>query len=125
MLHHCQRNISSGVVTISNVCLQRVKIRFFKFDLEKHYSCKYDSVKISDGSRTKVYCGNKQPAVFVSSSNYANVYFKTDLSQTRGGFLAWYSAVDPPLCKSIDYGWHTTAHLTELRQNVLYNGTLV
>ena len=125
MLHHCQRNISSVFFTITNVCLQRVKIRFDKFDLEKDSSCKWDFVKIRDGSTTKRYCGNKIPAVFVSSSNYAYVYFKTDRSETHGGFLAWYRAVDPPLCKFIDYGWLTTIHLTELRQNVLYNGTLV
>ena len=125
MLHRCQRNISSVFVTTSNVCLQRVKLRFIKFDLEKHPSCKYDSVKISDGSRKKVFCGNKKPADFVSAKNYAYVYFRADLSITGGGFLAWYYAVDPPLCKSIDYGWHTMVHLTEPRPNVLYNGTLV
>ena len=90
--------------------LQRVKIRFITIDLEKESYCQYDYVKISEAGRTKVFCGNKKPADYVTSRNYAYVYFKTDGSVTRGGFLAVYTAVDPSLCKSIDYGWHIMAY---------------
>ena len=94
--------------------MQRVKIHFYKFDIEKHASCDYDAVRIKDSRGTHAYCGNKIPADYMSSSNYALVYFKTDSSRTGGGFSATFTTVGPHVGKSINYGWHVMVNQTEV-----------
>ena len=117
IMRHGKR--SRGFFTQSHFCLQRVKITFFEFDLER--DCEKASVKVSDGTGTTIYCGNTKPEDYESSSYYAFVQFRTDSSVTFGGYFAMYNAVDPTIGKWIDYGGHIMIHYAELRTHLLYD----
>ncbi|KAI0218535.1 Exoskeleton protein RP43 [Lamellibrachia satsuma] len=75
---------------------KRVRLRFDSFYLESHSSCRYDSVKIYDGTSASarmlgVYCGSNLPADIVSTGNSLYVKFRSDSSVTKAGFRIRYS----------------------------------
>lgn len=78
----------------------RIVIKFEYFDLEGASKCLFDYLVIKDGERDSSktigrYCGSSKPATITTSSNTANLYFISDTSIARGGFLIRWKAVDP------------------------------
>ncbi|KAI0226951.1 Exoskeleton protein RP43, partial [Lamellibrachia satsuma] len=75
---------------------KRVRIYFISFNLEYHSSCRWDSVKVYDGSNANArlmgtYCGTKKPAgPMYSSGNSMFVTFTSDRSVTKPGFRIKY-----------------------------------
>ncbi len=73
-----------------------VLLNFTKFDLEESSGCSYDYLQITDGTRSKKYCGNggSELSPFVSKTNKLTIRFRTDYSESRGGYFATYKTVD-------------------------------
>ncbi|XP_063074737.1 ovochymase-2 [Engraulis encrasicolus] len=80
---------------------ERVRLTFASFNLVPE-SC-LDYVDVYDGDQASAdrlarFCGGTNPAPVVSSSNTMVVRFKTDATQSSGGFRAMYTlASDPPI----------------------------
>ncbi|XP_063777593.1 cubilin [Pseudophryne corroboree] len=71
----------------------------FILEAESWGTCRYDFVKIFDGSNTNsslqgTYCGSNLPANFVSTSNTLTVWFISDSTVQRSGFNATYVTTD-------------------------------
>ncbi|XP_072010324.1 cubilin [Engystomops pustulosus] len=80
---------------------KQINLTFSSFYLEAQSSgsCRYDYVKIFDGSSTNsslqgTYCGSALPAHFLSSSNTLTVWFVTDWMVELAGFNATYIMSD-------------------------------
>lgn len=75
---------------------QRISLKFDKFQLEGNgYGvCRYDYVEIKDkdGEVLGKFCGGRIPETVTSSSNLMWVEFRSDHTQSRGGFAAVYYA---------------------------------
>lgn len=72
-----------------------LKLRFLKFDLERHNSCKYDYVEIRDGLSVRspelgTYCGTSLPKPVTAFANSLRLKFHSDASNPRTGFKAIY-----------------------------------
>jgi len=86
---------------------QRISLKFNDFQLEGNgYGvCRYDYVEIKD-KEDKVlgkFCGGKLPQTVTSSSNLMWVEFRSDHTQSRGGFSAVYYA-DEDECQNNNGG---------------------
>ncbi|XP_066440814.1 cubilin [Eleutherodactylus coqui] len=80
---------------------KQINLTFSSFSLEaqSRRSCRYDFVKIFDGSSTSstlqgTYCGSNRPPQVVSSSNALTVWFFSDASEEKEGFNATYITTD-------------------------------
>ncbi|KAI0218622.1 Cubilin [Lamellibrachia satsuma] len=74
-----------------------VKLEFLTFDVEEVIPCKFDKVTVYDGEddsapRMGTFCGTTLPRDFISSNRSLFVSFKSDSSQTKGGFKIKYTA---------------------------------
>ncbi|XP_075684851.1 cubilin [Rhinoderma darwinii] len=92
---------------------KQINLTFSSFFLESSGSCRYDFVKIFDGSSTNsdlqgTFCGSEFPTQFVSSSNVLTVWFYSDSTVELAGFNATYVATDL-LCGGI---YNATSSLT-------------
>ncbi|XP_069755899.1 scavenger receptor cysteine-rich domain-containing protein DMBT1-like [Narcine bancroftii] len=74
-----------------------IDLRFIAFDLEESSSCSYDYVAIYDGPSTNSSLMAKlchdSNETFTSTSNSITIYFRSDSSVTRRGFVANYRSV--------------------------------
>uniref|UniRef100_A0A7E4ZZE0 Metalloendopeptidase n=1 Tax=Panagrellus redivivus TaxID=6233 RepID=A0A7E4ZZE0_PANRE len=75
----------------------RILLTFEFFDVEDHYSCRYDHVSIYDGgdqlSRSLgTFCGMVPPPSVSSSGNQMFVVLRSDETQPRRGFNASYTS---------------------------------
>lgn len=76
-----------------------IRLRFKEFDVESEKLCGYDYVILRDGSNSTApllgkVCGQGTPGSareFVSTGNRMWIQFKTDLTNTKKGFIAEYS----------------------------------
>ncbi|XP_077124414.1 cubilin [Ranitomeya variabilis] len=91
---HCVWNIVAPVN-------KQITLTFSSFFLEAQVSttCRYDFVKIFDGSSTNsnlqgTFCGSDVPAQFVSSTNALTVWFVSDMTVELSGFNATYITTD-------------------------------
>ncbi|XP_044150585.1 LOW QUALITY PROTEIN: cubilin [Bufo gargarizans] len=94
---------------------QLINLTFSSFFLEAQSqgSCRYDFVKIFDGSSANsslqgTFCGSDTPTHFVSSSNSLTVWFFSDFTVEREGFNATYIMNDL-LCGGI---YNATSSMT-------------
>ncbi|XP_065171165.1 protein tolkin-like [Atheta coriaria] len=76
----------------------RIKIQFFRFEMEPHQECSYDHIVFYDGDSPEAntlgrFCGSKLPHPIVATGNQMYMVFKSDQSVQRGGFLATHSTV--------------------------------
>jgi len=76
----------------NRACFQRVRIRFTRFDLEDHPSCKYDNVSIVRTIHWTTFCGKNKPVDQVYWRRDMGVTFVSDSSLVFGGFTAEYFA---------------------------------
>eukprot|EP00058_Branchiostoma_floridae_P021472 XP_002606962.1 hypothetical protein BRAFLDRAFT_200924 [Branchiostoma floridae] len=77
-----------------------VVIRFISFNLEYDSQCDYDSLTVHDGTNAAApvlatLCGTSAGPVSTTGNN-AFLLFTTDYSETESGFLATFTAEDPP-----------------------------
>lgn len=90
---------------------QRISLKFNVFQLEGNgYGvCRYDFVEIKDKDDKVLgkFCGGKLPQTVTSSSNVMWVEFRSDHTQTRGGFSAVYYA-DEDECQNNNGGCQHT-----------------
>ena len=75
-----------------------IQLQFLSFDVEYESNCSYDSVKVYDGKNRSAplmhtYCGNNLPDDVISSNNSLFVFFQSDDSVTKDGFLVRYRAL--------------------------------
>ncbi|MEE6466792.1 hypothetical protein FKM82_007053 [Ascaphus truei] len=80
---------------------KQINLTFTAFSLETESSgsCRYDFVKVFDGSSINnnlqgTFCGSNTPAHFLSTSNFLTVWFFSDSTVERAGFNATYAATD-------------------------------
>ncbi|XP_067041555.1 tolloid-like protein 1 [Acropora muricata] len=75
---------------------QTVSFQFHEFQLEgaANGACRYDYVEIRDKEEKVLgkFCGGRIPQIVASSSNVMWVEFKSDHTQSRKGFTAFYYA---------------------------------
>lgn len=79
-----------------------VQLSFQSFEMEEHGSCRYDYVSVFDNivdrenSSTPIgkYCGSSIPPVIISTTRALTLFFKSDDSVGREGFVATYSFID-------------------------------
>ncbi|XP_047455679.1 cubilin [Mugil cephalus] len=74
-----------------------ITLTFTYFHLEAHSTCGWDSVTIFNGGSPGSpvigqYCGTDSPGTIQSGSNKLAVVFLADLSVSKGGFIASWSA---------------------------------
>lgn len=78
----------------------KFKIKFESFEVEEDEDdpneCKYDVLKIIDGSRTFRYCGRGIPSDYTSTGNKISIAFKSDGSFEMNGFKILFSTVEGP-----------------------------
>ncbi|XP_068727412.1 cubilin-like [Montipora capricornis] len=65
-----------------------VNITFEHFDLEYHYSCRYDYLWITNdnGRFNRKYCGNRTGQSVIVTGRYARLRFRSDSSVQKTGF---------------------------------------
>ena len=76
----------------------KIRLSFRSFSLEYEVSCKYDSLKVYDGSSRQAgllgsatgYCGYTMPPNLTSSGNTVVLVFHSDSRYAYSGFLLWY-----------------------------------
>ncbi|KAM4705286.1 LOW QUALITY PROTEIN: cubilin [Rhinophrynus dorsalis] len=80
---------------------KQINLTFTAFGLEAQSSgtCRYDFVKIFDGSSKNstlqgTFCGSDRPAHFLSTSNTLTLWFFTDGTVEREGFIVTYVTTD-------------------------------
>ena len=76
-----------------------MQLHFIRFDIEGSSSSCYDKVKIYDGNSTAAplvssLCGSSLPEDIITSGNNVFVYFDSDGSVTKTGFIIQYSATE-------------------------------
>lgn len=79
-----------------------VQLTFTSFEMEEHDDCRFDYLSVYDniinqenGSRPiGKYCGSSTPPTIMSSSRALTLFFKSDESVGREGFVATYSFID-------------------------------
>ena len=78
-----------------------VKLQFKEFELEKHFSCRYDYLEVKDSDEQQKsllgkYCGDAIPSPVQSSGSTMYVKFYSDeLNAYRGFALNWHT-IDGP-----------------------------
>ncbi|XP_013797015.2 cubilin [Apteryx mantelli] len=83
--------------------------RILQMDIENHYRCHYDKLKVYDGPSIHsrpiaTYCGTA-PASFAASGSSLTVQFQSDSSVSGKGFLLEWHAVDgSPATRTIARG---------------------
>ncbi|KAJ7379470.1 Bone morphogenetic protein 1 [Desmophyllum pertusum] len=86
---------------------QRISLKFDNFQLEGNgYGvCRYDYVEVKDKDDRVIgkFCGGKIPQTVTSTSNHMWVEFRSDHTQSRGGFSAVYHA-DEDECQNKNGG---------------------
>ncbi|XP_020628103.1 tolloid-like protein 1 [Orbicella faveolata] len=86
---------------------QRISLKFLAFQLEGNgYGvCRYDFVEVKDKDDQVLgkFCGGKIPQTVTSTSNLMWVEFRSDHTQSRGGFSAVYYA-DEDECQNKNGG---------------------
>ncbi|KAM4689065.1 cubilin [Discoglossus pictus] len=80
---------------------KQINLTFSAFALEAQSArtCQYDFVKIFDGPNINdnlqgTFCGSNTPAHFLSTSNSLTVWFHSDVTVEREGFIASYVITD-------------------------------
>ena len=78
--------------------LQRVRLLRVRFVLEAHRTCRYDSLKVYDGSDDRAplrgtYCGAYFPTVLVSSGRSIFLKFESDSTKKLSGFYIKYLVI--------------------------------
>ncbi|KAJ8039372.1 Cubilin [Holothuria leucospilota] len=68
-----------------------IEVVFSSFDLEQHFQCVWDAVRVYDGDSTNApllatFCGSGVPESVISSGNNLLVNFTSDFSVTDSGF---------------------------------------
>ncbi|XP_078690973.1 cubilin-like isoform X2 [Branchiostoma floridae x Branchiostoma belcheri] len=86
------------LITVSSDMI--VVIRFPAFNVENAHNCVYDSLVVHDGLNDtapvlETLCGSSARPVF-TTGNSAFLVFTSDGSVTEAGFLATFTAEDPP-----------------------------
>lgn len=76
----------------------KIKIDFKSFRLESSFKCKFDYLKIYDGSSADSplvgkFCGSSYPKHYTSSSNNLFLTFKSDFTVTSEGFKLSYQSL--------------------------------
>ncbi|XP_032520799.2 cubilin homolog [Danaus plexippus] len=76
----------------------KIKLTFTTFSLEKSSSCRYDFLKVFDGSSLEAplvgkFCGNIYPKTYTSTTNELFLLFKSDITTSSGGFKIKYEAL--------------------------------
>lgn len=84
---------------ISTNASQVIHGRILEMDIENHYRCYYDKLKVYDGPTIHsrpiaTYCG-ADPASFASSGSTLTIQFQSDSSVTGRGFLLEWYAMEP------------------------------
>ncbi|XP_020662303.3 cubilin [Pogona vitticeps] len=79
--------------------LINLTFRTFALEASSSQSCRYDYVKLYDGSNENAtlvgtFCGSNIPPAFLSTGNFLTIKFVTDMSIERVGFNATYTTVD-------------------------------
>ncbi|KAM8810851.1 cubilin [Eudromia elegans] len=88
---------------------QVIQGRILQMDIENHYRCNYDKLKVYDGPSIHsrpiaTYCGTA-PASFTASGSSLTVQFQSDASVSGKGFLLEWSAVDSsPAARTVARG---------------------
>lgn len=75
-----------------------VYMRFTIFDVESHSTCSNDYVTIKNGEGTTLMektCGSSLPAIVISTSKIVEIYFHTDSSTSRSGWVIFWIPVTP------------------------------
>ena len=75
-------------------------LEFTAFNLEKHTTCGFDFLNMTDGDGTTLMgktCGDSLPNNLTSWSNVIKMVFKTDHSGERSGWSLSWSAIPPGL----------------------------
>ncbi|KAI0218619.1 Exoskeleton protein RP43 [Lamellibrachia satsuma] len=75
-----------------------VKLEFLTFDVEKVIPCVFDNVTVYDGEDDSApwmgtFCGTTLPRDLISSNRSLFVSFKSDSTETMGGFKIKYTAI--------------------------------
>ncbi|XP_074652971.1 cubilin-like [Tubulanus polymorphus] len=75
---------------------ERVNITFVDVDIEGHADCIWDYIEVRDGELGSSpfvgrYCGNEEPAPFMSTSNNVLIRFRADESTEGQGFKIHYT----------------------------------
>ncbi|KAM9307657.1 cubilin [Gastrophryne carolinensis] len=111
------------VWTIGAAVNKEIRLEFSGFSLEAaaYRTCRYDFVKIFDGSSTDsslqgTYCGSAGPAKFTSNSNFLTVWFVSDGTVELAGFNATYEIMDL-LCGGI---YNATSGITTMTSPDIY-----
>ncbi|KAK2531299.1 Cubn [Columba livia] len=77
---------------------QVIRGRILQMDIENHYRCRYDKLKVYDGPTVHsrpiaTYCG-ADPASFASSGSSMTIQFQSDSTVSGQGFLLEWNAAD-------------------------------
>lgn len=83
----------------------KIRITIQEFHLERSVRCRFDYLKIYDGSSEESplvgkFCGTTYPKSYVASSNTMFFRFHSDITMSAGGFKIFYDA----LCQETFYG---------------------
>ncbi|XP_030381464.1 cubilin homolog [Scaptodrosophila lebanonensis] len=73
---------------------KRIKLTFFRLELEQHANCNFDYVAITDaisGMELYKYCTSGHPAPLLLPTHEAIVHFHSDAEGSDGGFQLHYS----------------------------------
>ena len=75
-----------------------MKLNTFTYDIEPHFSCKYDYLKIYDGKNSgdntsETLCGSGNQDTIYSTGNTLFLTFKSDESTTKRGFQINYEVI--------------------------------
>ena len=80
---------------------RKIKIRFEKFALEDHETCRFDRIEVRniEGSQPiQKFCGKVKPSAITSKGNSMTVQFVSDFATTDEGFLIrWNLEIDNTL----------------------------
>ncbi|EFN66210.1 Cubilin [Camponotus floridanus] len=100
--------IESGVYADNEECIWTIQappgfviqLAWLSFNLESHYNCNHDYVKIYENYTSPTeniiatYCGNTKPPDLMTQNRTLTILFHTDSSITLDGFVATYIFAD-------------------------------
>lgn len=94
-------NNANCVYVIKAAPGRKIKLKFEKFALEPHETCRFDALEVRgiEGPQpTKKFCGKELPRDIVSSGNTLTVQFTSDIVTAEEGFLIrWDIEIDNTL----------------------------
>ncbi|XP_053948471.1 cubilin homolog [Anastrepha ludens] len=73
---------------------KRIKLTFFNLQIEKHDSCNFDYLEITDAISSSLivkYCNSTAPPPLMLPTNEAIIHFHSDNVETDAGFQIYYS----------------------------------